>query len=853
MSYAICLDQNTPNFNVNTLSANGFSIYTNLDLQNPIYQGIPYTQLFQPPIGNCPFLVTVPQGATQLIIIDQCDPNLDVAAAIFSPTNLSAGQLTVECCYAVIDIPQGPPPTFCETCTLTFDTFLTATTGSIIAGNLSSTCGPVTGYTIGWYLNGNYSSPGLVSGYGVQANGTPFPTPFQHPLTGNSAVPVLAGNWEGIIHDIIINGVTYSSVSGSAGGQSIPFESCFDTVVAEPLNCENGAYQGIAKYSHQINFNSQAVGAIPAPVSLTYALDSTTKYFAYFFNAYNVWDEIEIKWKSGNPNATPNPSFYSQPIYLEKLKRGADIPPIPNPYFPPGIQLTNPQIPVSENFVFNDVWPKVSTTFYTNTSIWGGFQRVLTLTTLPTSSNPLFPDLLEITITPNPTNNNTQWKAAFQCLDNFDCTDCNYTDWKNNLPKISSLYLEKQYGCDAQRIVMTISGCIANSDLFNDFNNPTTTLYGNLVGSYHGTGTFITQNFPSWPPYLALTGTTTCGESIGHFPVCGNSSTGSITLNKTPGQIQLTFTDYNDYLHYKNYLLFEYNNISPSPGLSPLSCPAGGTNLSYYQYFSLAVPIQLTSTANCGDNSTINYQYFHINDYFNIQYVNDNNPNATSWEMIIPQTPMVNCYPFLPCNNCNGIINNFVNTYNGYVQNATSFTFTTTVGAKYTNPFSWVNYIYSTGGGGSASGSYCFSNFKESYFPWYSTHTIPFISSPSSPTGWLNLTNLSSSLPCNFNEYPGRQAYTDSGWIYKGAKIGYQVRFPNLTGSFNYSLSTNDFEIYALTNLTNTGSLDANLFQSPPLCPDPSGSLIYSYIGGVPTVYSASYFVGGSPTLVIDP
>ena len=62
MSYAICLDQNTPNFNVNTLSANGFSIYTNLDLQNPIYQGIPYTQLFQPPIGNCPFLVTVPQG-----------------------------------------------------------------------------------------------------------------------------------------------------------------------------------------------------------------------------------------------------------------------------------------------------------------------------------------------------------------------------------------------------------------------------------------------------------------------------------------------------------------------------------------------------------------------------------------------------------------------------------------------------------------------------------------------------------------------------------------------------------------------------------------------------------------------
>lgn len=851
MSFAICLDQNTPNFNLSNLSPNGFSIYTNLDLQNPIYQGIPYTQLFQPPIGNCPFLVTVPQGATQLIVIDQCDPNLDVAAAIFSPTNTSAGQLTVECCYAVINLPPPPPPPpFCDTCTLTFDTFLSSTTGSIIAGNLSSTCGPVTGYTIGWYLNGNYSAPGLVSGYGVQANGTPFPTPFQHPLTGSSAVPVLAGNWEGIIHDIIINGVVYSSVSGSAGGQSIPFESCFNTVVADPLACDNGAYQGIAKYSHQINFNSQAVGATPSPVSLTYALDSTTKYFAYFFNTYNVWDEIEIKWKSGDPNATPNPSFYSQPIYLEKLKRGSDIPPSPNPWAP-GVQLTNPQLPVAENFVFNDVWPKVSTTFYNNSALWGGFQRVLTLTTLPTSSNPSFPDLLEITITPNPANNNTQWKAAFQCLDNFDCTDCNFSNWRNSLPKITNLHLQKLYGCDAQRLAINVSGCIANSDFFNDYNNPITTLSGSLIGSYHG-GYSLQLSFPSWPPYLLLTGGTSCSSIYSHNPVCGTSSTGSITLNKTPGQIQLTFTDYNDYLHYKTNLIQEYNAIFPSPPLSPLSCPAGSTNVSYYQYFSLVVPIQLTSTANCGDNSIPNYQFFHINDYFNIQYVNDNNPNATSWEIIIPQTPMVNCYPILPCDNCHIEIQNFVNTYNGYIQNAASFTFTTTVGAKYSNPFSWVNYITSNIGG-DASGSYCFNSIRESYFSWYSTHTIPFISSPSSPTGWLNLTNLSSSLPCNFNEYPGRQGFTDSGWIYKGAKIGYQVRFPNLTGSFNYSLSTNDFEIYAITNLTNTGSLDANLNISPPPCPDPSGSLIYSYILGVPTVYSASYFVGGSPTLTIDP
>ena len=34
--------------------------------------------------------------------------------------------------------------------------------------------------------------------------------------------------------------------------------------------------------------------------------------------------ELEIKWKSGNPAATSNPTLYSQPIYLEKVRIGLD-------------------------------------------------------------------------------------------------------------------------------------------------------------------------------------------------------------------------------------------------------------------------------------------------------------------------------------------------------------------------------------------------------------------------------------------------------------------------------------------------------------------------------------------------
>jgi hypothetical protein len=842
MSYAICLDQNTPNFNINNLSANGFSIYANLGngFNTVIAQGIPANLLFPFPNGTCPYNVTLPQGTTQILVVDQCNFELDVAS-VFSPENIAAGTITTTCCYAVIDIPQepGPPPTFCETCTLTFDTFLTGTTGSITAGNLSSTCGPITDYTIGWYLNGNYSSPAITSGYG-----NTFTYQFQHPLTGNSAVPVLAGNWEGIIHDIIINGVTYSSVSGSAGGQSIPFESCFDTVVAAPLKCDNGAFQGIAKYTHQINFNSQAVGTTSAPVSLTYALDPTTKYFAYFFDSYFVSDEIEIKWKSGNPNATPNPSFYSQSIYLEKLKRGGDFPPDTNAFINP---TTTAQLPLLSSSLFNNVWPKISSTSQGNNFPIGGFQRVLTLTSLPTSSNPLSPDLLEITIKPNPTNNNTQWKAAFQCLDNFDCTDCNFSNWRNSLPKISSLYLSKQYGCDSQTLFFNISGCLNNSDFYGQ-GNPLFSLSGSLIGPSASPSTG--GSLPNG--YLQLTPSTNCIPVNQHLPSCGPSSTGTITLNKTPQQIQLTFNLYSDFLYYKNNLINSYSSIFPSPPTSSVSCPAGTTNTSYYQYFSLSVPIQLSPSANCGDNTTFNFYYFHINDYFNVIYTNDNNPNATSWAITIPQSLMVNCYPVVNCNNCNSIINTFVGSYNQNVQNLSTFTFTTTVGAKDLNPFSYIHYIISQGGT-APSGSLCFFALNYNVLPWYSTHTIPFVSSPSSPTGWINLTSLSSSLPCNFNAYPTQGYSYDTGWFYRGYIFGLQARFPNLTGSFNYSLSTNDFELYAITNITNTGSLNTTPNQSPLLCPDPSGSKIYSYIGGVPTVYSASYFVGGSPILTIDP
>jgi len=849
MTFTFCLDSYSTNFDPNNLSEWGFSIYT--DANNfafPIAVNIPSSSLLSPPNGNCPFTLTnIPDNATQVLIIDQC------SGIIPDNVNLQFIQPNYNCCYALIDIPEdciNTPPSWCEECNITFDTFQTSSIGKLVAGELESSCGSVTDYVIGWYLNGDYSAPTLTTGFGSAAG------PYQfgpHPLTGSGAVPVVGGSWEGIIHDIVINGTLYSSVSGSKGGTPIPFESCFDTVVVDPLTCDNGTASG--KYSHQYNFNSQAVGTTLAPTSITYTLDSTTKYFAYAFKGFSIWDELEIKWISGDPNATSDPSLYSQPIYLEKLQLGSNVTPDP---------ISNQNINLASNLYnavdfpttisnLNNIWPKK----YSGDNY---FQRVLTLTNLETSSNPSTPDYLEITVSPNTLNNNTQWQAGFQCLTNFDCTNCTFEDYPDNIQKIYSINLNKSYACPSQTLTVNFTGCLAfpsippPSDLINvninssGINNPNINLIGsqfypfssfsqpvNLIGqiqcSPEGPGSWNSNN-PNW---------TSDASHVGL--ICSNPSTSTITLNKTPNSIKLTFNSESDYLHYKNNLINTVLTYNPN-FTTPKICST--TSTDYFQVFGIFIPNQ-SSGADCGDNTTIIKYFFHVNDYLNTTYVENSLNNV--WSIEIPQTLMTNCYGNSPCSNCFPITNIFTSGYNSHVNNQTVFSYTTTTGAKYTQPFTKYGILRNIVGG--ASGPFC-NNVGGQWFlqiPWYGINTVPFISSSN---GWVNLPSLGNSLPCDISMFPRKS--NDFKGVTLNAYYGrYQVVFPHLTSSFNYSLSTNDFEIYALSGpaCPVTGSF-VEFYNPSQVCP--TGSLIYSYIGGVATMHSSSYFwQGNAPTLYIAP
>jgi hypothetical protein len=275
----------------------------------------------------------------------------------------------------------------------------------------------------------------------------------------------------------------------------------------------------------------------------------------------------------------------------------------------------------------------------------------------------------------------------------------------------------------------------------------------NLIGANPGIHTISSAPYSNG--YINLTPTTTCNSyNFNLTPsICGPSSTGNITLNKTPQQIKLTFNNYNDYDYYKDKILESYLNTnqsfnSPSTYLNfPVICD-GTTNIDYYRYFQISIPFQ-GANANCGDNTTqIKYPY-HFNDYFNIIY--NESPSTNTWSITIPQTPMVNCYPqnLAACNTCHPSIDNFITEYNTQVNNFSTFTFTTNTGAKYLSPIG--KKVLSQSSTQPVSGSKCYySSTYNQFYPWYAITTVPFVSSS---TGWVNLYSLQTSLPCSTSSY----------------------------------------------------------------------------------------------------
>jgi hypothetical protein len=823
MNYTICLDPLSTNFDPTNLSNGGlgsFSVYTNADgFTTPVATNIPLSALFPPPTGTCPYTINgISNDATQLLIVDQCVNQMDVAS-IFNPDDVAAGAITTECCYSLIDISDCTD--WCAECGIEFDVYDPTTVGRIIAGNLISTCGTVTDYVIGWYLNGNYSAPAITTGFG-----STFNYQFPHPLTiaANTAPMVVAGNYEGIIHDVIINGTTYSSISGSGNGTNIPFNSCFETAVVSAFECDNGTFP--LPYTHQVSLTATGNGVAVPPISATYNLSLSTIHFAYQFTGYNIYDNLTIKFKSGNPSATTNPTLYTGPIYLENLNIGSDV----DLTFP---AVTASNLYYSQSFT-SGVYPKTSVDY------GGGLKRVLSLTGLERTAT----DQLEILITPNPVNPQTSWQLKMQCLDTFDCEDCTFDS--NPPRKITSINLDRvlasQNPCLNQKLIVNASGCFAySSDL--DY------------VSYYGSSSPNQTQYP-WN-YISLDGGTQCNVFTTYLPnACDIPKPATITFNKTNvpingiasngaalGQIYMTFDNAVDYLHYKNELLNQEATLINSIGPIVTNC----NDYKYYAGYKLIVPQSVTPNSVCGDPNVPLTFYVHRTTYPNIVFV-ENNPSGF-WSITIPMPEVADCLSFGGCTDCYGW-----NKYKGHptailnLFNSSSFASlppntvsqTNNNSSKYTQPWGTIRLVT---GSVAAPTSYSGSGgFYGTTLPLYSVQTIPFVPSAGSPTGWTILPNLggtvcSSSLIPSM-PYSGGLNY-NIGYSYQSYWYNVSMVFPNLIAN-STDPRNNDFKLFTQV-INNSGST-----VSP-------AQLIYTYTSSVVTVNQPNFFAGGSPTLTIDP
>ncbi len=649
-------------------------------------------------------------------------------------------------------VPINP---ICESCDIGFDFYDQNPIAVISVGTITASCETnVTDYVIEWYGPGAGSTNiQFTSGLGTDYSGEYL---YSHPLTGTSEVPILAGIYTPVISKIKLGGIEYTNLN------------CFDftTVNADALTCENGQGSDNPNYSHKLEFNA-AVNQTPQPVLTTYVLDPLKPYFAYRFEGQAIFDTLEITFYG---------SSYSEPILVEALSQGANLD--------------------ESNFDLSLVPKK----FKGNSPI-AYFSKVLNLTNFTINPG----DYLQIKITPNPTNSNTNWELYCECLESFSCDVCYDTSITQPFKIIESSITTSILACGTN-IGFELTGC-TNSD-FNKYLLPG---YGQSFGTnvqyrnnYYYTPTQLLQT-----GLLTLTQVTSCSSFlVGSGSTCNVPSTSTITYDKSviggEGLISMTFTDYNDFLAYWNGWQTKYISYSGNP----TDC----NDIQYYRFFTLRIPLAQGSE-QCGDAT--GYKTYNIHPSAVVT-----SGGTGPWSMSITMPIISNCINFGSCSNCDVtvqtiIINDINNTSTG---TTTDISITTNTGSRLINPFENLEYV--------TSASTIFSAATQNAFmsiPKYINQTIPYSGSS------LTLIPSLSAETCSFDNWTEVQTGITSKNLsfYRYYTYYYQTRLTN-------PLNNQDFEIWAPVFVNGTWA------GFPAL---PTLQMIYQYSGGVVTFIDTNYFV----------
>jgi phosphatidylethanolamine-binding protein (PEBP) family uncharacterized protein len=696
-----------------------------------------YSQAFQTNVSlsdltsNCPYILTnIPDGTTQIKFEDTVS----------------------HCCYNLTISPNN----LCDLFGIQLAGFSSTTISQIVAGLLTSSVGAnITDYIIDWYGPENNTTIAFTSGFGILFG------PYQqtHPFNRLS----LPGYYIPMIRQIRINNINYSITGGTGFVQANINCLANQTVEVFPSICSGNREEPIFFYPEYNNYyvsDTAAFNTPPESLSMGFDLDINSSYFAWQFRPYTVSDTIKISFNGDN---------YPTPIVLE--------------YYTIGDEYT--EINVS-------VIPK------TVKVLGGFFKKVTILKNFLRSEN----DYLTIEVIPNPTISRTNWELYFECLPSFDCSTCLDSLYPYKI--IESTITITPLSCNQYRFYSNLSGCtnsvLQSSDVYK-YLTKESSIEGSLNSEFGGTCSttnglidFVsTQN----------TGSTVCNAytvcnsgftSCSPFPfICDINPGGYISFNKTnatvggPGNIYMQFLNESDFnLYYNSYL----NNVLNYG----LGTPLDNTNIDYYRYFILRIPVIPAEDPDrtCASDIANEVQYqIHTSSVVttgitgNFYFLNITMPLMTSG--ITFNTCDLDC--------TNGVDQMITNVNNASISTNNQFNFFSNIGAKKLNPISGYVKFVKTTFAGSQQTQEAFLRLTDLV-----NNTIPM-----SGDNYTIIPSLSAQT-CDFTgyqnggEYLGVTRYRKPAWRYTTG-ISILNNFELFTNDYNL---TTTFLIYQYNLNTNT-------------------------------------------------
>ena len=197
-------------------------------------------------------------------------------------------------------------------CTMSFDTYEANSVSRLTVGNLLGGTCIFDEYVIDWYLNG---SKVLTTGKGNDPDIT-----AQHPLTGEAALPVVAGTYQPIVRYVVMDGKIIYPAKRSCANYCEALGTQLPEIKVAAIDC--GTVNTTGDYSYYLSYNVEQDYALASrEVLFMLPADLGAKYLAVYFYAYTVADKVEVlfndetilaSWIIGSQN---NPAQYTTMPY----------------------------------------------------------------------------------------------------------------------------------------------------------------------------------------------------------------------------------------------------------------------------------------------------------------------------------------------------------------------------------------------------------------------------------------------------------------------------------------------------------------------------------------------------------